>query len=88
MKLIEILDKKLVAFLDQYSDTQESVGTTLLRIIQNMDNAEVIIPVLGMQGMGKSTLINGLLKRIYCLMMQMKRPVCLLKLSLVQTNVL
>ena len=62
MKLIEILDKKLVAFLDQYSDTQESVGTTLLRIIQNMDNAEVIIPVLGMQGMGKSTLINGLLK--------------------------
>lgn len=62
MKLIEILDNKLVAFLDQYSDTQESVGTTLLRIIQNMDNAEVIIPVLGMQGMGKSTLINGLLK--------------------------
>lgn len=62
MKLIEILDKRLVAFLDQYSDTQESVGTTLLRIIQNMDNAEVIIPVLGMQGMGKSTLINGLLK--------------------------
>lgn len=62
MKLIEILDNKLVAFLDQYSDTQESVGTTLLHIIQNMDNAEVIIPVLGMQGMGKSTLINGLLK--------------------------
>lgn len=62
MKLIETLDKKLVEFLDLYSDNQESIGTTLLRIIQNMDNAEVIIPVLGMQGMGKSTLINGLLK--------------------------
>ena len=62
MKLSKILDKKLVDFLDRYSDTQESVGTNLLHIIKNMDNAEVIIPVLGMQGMGKSTLINGLLK--------------------------
>jgi len=62
MKLKEILDQKLVEFLDRYSGTQESVGTNLLHIIKNMDNAEVIIPVLGMQGMGKSTLINGLLK--------------------------
>lgn len=62
MKLSKILDKKLVDFLDRYSDTQESVGTNLLHIIKNMDNAEIIIPVLGMQGMGKSTLINGLLK--------------------------
>lgn len=62
MKLKEILDQKLVDFLDHYSDIQESVGTNLLRIINSMDNAEVIIPVLGMQGMGKSTLINGLLK--------------------------
>lgn len=62
MKLENILDKRLVELLDQYSDTQDSIGTNLLHIIQNMDNAEVIIPVLGMQGMGKSTLINGLLK--------------------------
>lgn len=62
MKIKEIFDQKLVEFLDRYSDTQEAVGTNLLHIIQNMDNAEVIIPVLGMQGMGKSTLINGLLK--------------------------
>lgn len=62
MKLSKLFDQKLVDFLDRYSDTQESVGTNLLRIIKNMDNAEVIIPILGMQGMGKSTLINGLLK--------------------------
>lgn len=62
MKLDKILDTRLVELLDQYSDTQDSVGTNLLHIIQNMKNAEVIIPVLGMQGMGKSTLINGLLK--------------------------
>lgn len=62
MKLKDILDKKLVDFLDRYSDTQESVGTNLLHVVENMDNAEVIIPVLGMQGMGKSTLVNGLLK--------------------------
>lgn len=62
MRLKNKLDKKLVDFLDRYSDTQESVGTNLLHVIENMDNAEVIIPVLGMQGMGKSTLINGLLK--------------------------
>lgn len=62
MKLLEILDQELVDFLDRYSDTKESVGSNLLRVIKNMDNAEVIIPVLGMQGMGKSTLINSLLK--------------------------
>ena len=62
MKLKNILDQRLVELLDQYSDTQDSIGTNLLHIIQNMDKAEVIIPVLGMQGMGKSTLINGLLK--------------------------
>lgn len=62
MKISYIFDKKLVAILDRYSDTKESVGTNLLHIINKMDNAEVIIPVLGMQGMGKSTLINGLLK--------------------------
>lgn len=62
MKLKEILDKKLVGFLDCYSDTQVSVGSNLLQVVENVENSEVIIPVLGMQGMGKSTLINGLLK--------------------------
>lgn len=62
MNLINFYDKKFVDFLDCYSDTQESVGTNLLNLIKNSEKAEVIIPVLGMQGMGKSTLINGLLE--------------------------
>lgn len=62
MKLSVFFDQKLEDFLNRYSDVQESIGTNLRRIIRNLDNSEVIIPVLGMQGMGKSTLINGLLK--------------------------
>lgn len=62
MKLIDFFDEKLVDLLNRYSDTKESVGTNLLSIIKNSEKSEVIIPVLGMQGMGKSTLINGLLE--------------------------
>ena len=62
MKTEKILDSTLIAFLDKYSDMQDSVGTNLMNSIKKAKDAEVIIPVLGMQGMGKSTLINGLLK--------------------------
>lgn len=62
MKTEKILDSALIAFLDKYSDMQDSVGTNLMNSIKKAKDAEVIIPVLGMQGMGKSTLINGLLK--------------------------
>jgi len=62
MDLHKVFDQRLVDFLDRYSDTRESVGTNIQRVIKNSENAEVIIPVLGMQGMGKSTLINGLLE--------------------------
>ncbi len=62
MRLIDFFDEKLVDLLNRYSDTQESVGTNLLNVIKNSGKSEVIIPVLGMQGMGKSTLINGLLE--------------------------
>ena len=62
MRLVKSFDQRMVDCLDRYSDTQESVGTNLLNAIRKSDQAEVIIPVLGMQGMGKSTLINGLLE--------------------------
>ncbi len=62
MKIEQIFDQKLADILDKYSDVKESVGSNLLKSIKNAKDAEIIIPVLGMQGMGKSTLINGLLE--------------------------
>lgn len=62
MKTENLLDSTLIAFLDKYSDMQDSAGTNLKNSIKKAKDAEVIIPVLGMQGTGKSTLINGLLK--------------------------
>lgn len=62
MKIEKLFDRKLADVLDKYSDTKESVGTNLLKSIENAKDAEMIMPVLGMQGMGKSTLINGLLE--------------------------
>jgi hypothetical protein len=62
MELMKFLDTKLVDCLDRYSSTQESVGSNLLKVLNKLENAEIIIPVLGTQGMGKSTLINGLLR--------------------------
>lgn len=55
-------DKKLFVILDKYSPTASMpLGKTLEKIISASGNAEMIVPVLGMQGMGKSTLINAIL---------------------------
>lgn len=56
------LNPKLTACLDEYSDTRKDTGTSLQKAFDNAADSEKIVPVLGMQGMGKSTLINGLLQ--------------------------
>lgn len=52
-------DKKLLNILNKYS--KENLGDLFLKIIENSKSNEIIIPVLGLQGMGKSTLINSIL---------------------------
>ncbi|MDO5560803.1 MAG: dynamin family protein [Oscillospiraceae bacterium] len=57
-----VKDKKLLSILDRYSDsTGPGMGTVLRRTIENLINTEVVIPVIGMQGTGKSTLINAVI---------------------------
>lgn len=53
-------DKRFIEIMNNYSDG-ESLGEIFSKIIENRNNNEVIIPVLGLQGMGKSTLINSIL---------------------------
>lgn len=62
MKIDNFVDNQLVEILDKYSDESGKLGSSLKQTIKNSDGAEMIVPVLGMQGMGKSTLINGMLK--------------------------
>ena len=62
MTIQQFVDEKLVRILDKYSIPGQEVGSSLKEAIFRSDNKELIIPVLGMQGMGKSTLINAILK--------------------------
>ena len=58
----ETINDRLVNTLDKYSLPGQSVGTDLVLMMDHSKNQELIVPVLGMQGMGKSTLINAILK--------------------------
>ena len=56
------IDNTTINILDKYSIGEQRIGTDLKEIYDKSKNRELIIPVLGMQGMGKSTLINAILK--------------------------
>lgn len=62
MKINEFVNDQLVDVLNKYSDEPNKVGSLLRQAINNSENKEMIVPVLGMQGLGKSTLINALLR--------------------------
>lgn len=62
MKINEFVNDQLVDVLNKYSEEPNKVGTVLCQAINNSENKEMIVPVLGMQGLGKSTLINALLR--------------------------
>jgi len=62
--MVNAPDKKFVTLANKYiqMEEKESSGDILQNLYINLQNPEMIIPVLGLQGVGKSTLINGILK--------------------------
>ena len=62
MKIKELLDLHLIESLDEYSQPGVQSGSAIKEVISKIETSEMIIPVLGTQGMGKSTLINAILK--------------------------
>lgn len=56
-KLLEILDKYSFVDVNQKDKTSDIIK----KLAQNVSCPELIVPVLGSQGMGKSTLINAVL---------------------------
>lgn len=64
MKLNNYLEnERLLKLLDNYSLSDDNVSKSkkLREIYEKMHNGRMTVPVLGMQGMGKSTLINSIL---------------------------
>ena len=55
------IPSNIVELLNKYSDTKQD-GSYLKDYLSRISDSAPIIPVLGMQGMGKSTLINALLE--------------------------
>jgi len=63
--VIKVLDMKLIDLLNKYISEEGETpagGDNLKNMYQNLQNPEMLIPVLGLQGVGKSTLINGILE--------------------------
>ena len=54
-------DSRLIEIFDSYSPAGIKAGTAIKETAENAANSEIIVPVLGLQGMGKSTLINAIL---------------------------
>lgn len=62
MIINKFVNDQLVDVLNKYSEGSIKVGSMLRQAIDNSQDKEMIVPVLGMQGLGKSTLINALLR--------------------------
>lgn len=60
MDAIEIFNVKIEEILNRYSGDQHA-GTQIRAILGKSKDSEIIIPFLGMQGVGKSTLMNSVL---------------------------
>lgn len=59
LRLIEVLNFYTAS--GNGGDKTVPAGTALQNMLRNMQSRQMVVPVLGMQGMGKSTLINGIL---------------------------
>lgn len=60
MEATELFDSKIEEILNRYSYGQQS-GSQLKKVLENSKNAQIVVPFLGMQGVGKSTLMNAVL---------------------------
>ena len=57
-------DSRFLELIDKYSSAigdGSKASEVICKVAQNVRNPELIVPVLGSQGMGKSTLINAIL---------------------------
>ncbi len=57
-----VTNSRVVSILDKYSKN-ELIGTNLVELQNKFSTADIYIPFLGVQGAGKSTLINSLIGR-------------------------
>lgn len=54
--------KQLLHLFEKYSPAGQNLAETLRNVEKHIKSSKPIVPILGMQGTGKSTLINGLLE--------------------------